>query len=229
MWLHLAYLLMIPLVGVGCLVAVTRDIGTANLGGWIVAAVYLAFQLEYYRLPRRLLAALLTVSIVPLQVLAHVLLFDGGFADYFVEEAFVELASLALALGVVMLAYRPSGWAGAAIGVVMATISVVGFGVPLAQSYTRAGVGPELWALLGLVLLSGTWAHVRLVAPAARAKVASPSAQGPGWTARMLERIAPGDREAIEPNVSEGWVSALIIVQSLLWLIVPSVLRATVG
>ncbi len=228
MWLHLVYLLMIPLIGVGCLVAVTSDAGTANLGGWIVAAVYLAFQLKYYRLPRRPLAALLTVSLVPLQVLAHVLLFDGGFADYFVEEAFVELASLALALGVVMLAYRPSGWGGAVVGVVMAAISVVGFGLPLAHSYTEAGVGPVIWALLGLVLLSGTWAHVRLVAPAARSDVAAPSADGPGWMARVVERIAPGDREAIEPGVSEGWVSGLIIVQSLLWLIVPSVVRAII-
>lgn len=226
MWAHLGYLLAIPLVGVGSLVGITKHAGTANLGGWIIAAVYLAVQLKYYRLPRRLGTAVLTVSIVPLQVLAHVLLFGGGFADYFVEEAFVELSSLALALALVMIAYRPSGWGGAAVGVGLAAVAVFGFGLPLGEAYLRAGAGAELWILLGLVVASGTWAQVRLTAPAARFEVGEPSATGPGWLGRVIDRIAPSHGDDLEPGVSEGVVSALIVVQSLLWLIVPSLVRA---
>ena len=225
MWAHLGYLLAIPLVGVGSLVGITDHAGTANLGGWIIAAVYLAVQLKYYRLPRRPAAALLTVSLVPLQVLAHVLLFDGGFADYFVEEAFIELSSLALALALVMLAYRPSGWGGAALGVVMAAIAVVGFGLPLGEAYLHAGAGTELWVLLGLVLASGTWAQVRFIAPAARSDMGSPSDK-PGLLRRGIDRVAPSHDEDLEPNVSDNLVAALIVVQSLLWLIVPSIGRA---
>ena len=203
---------------------VTRHAGTANLGGWIVAAVYLAFQLKYYRLQRRPLAALLTVSIVPLQVLGHVWLFGGGFADYWVEEAFVELSSLALALALVMLAYRPSGWGGAAVGVGLAAIAVVGFGLPLVQSYLDAGVGPEIWALLVAVLLSGTWAQIRLTAPQARHDVGEAGGGG-GLVERLVDRIVPDRDELLEPGVSDGWVSALIVIQSLLWLVTPSIAR----
>jgi len=223
MWAHLGYLLLIPIVGVGALAHVTKNAGLANLGGWIIAAVYLAVTLKFYRLPRRPLAALLTVAIVPAQVLAHVMLFDGGFAEYWVEEAFVELASLALALAAVMLAYRPSGWGGALLGVVLAGIAFGGFGWPLCQVYLDHAAGPEIWALLALVLASGTWAHVRLVAPAARFEVSEPRpGMDPGFVERAIDFIAPSDDDAAVPNVSDNGVAALIIIQSLLWLVVPS-------
>ena len=152
LWIHIVYLLAIPLAGVASVGGLAGHAGTAYLGGWIVAAVYLAVQAKFYRLPRRPLSAALTVAIVPLQVVAHVVIWGGGFEEYFVEEAFLELSSLALALGMVMLAYRPSGWGGAALGVAMAGIAVYGFGWPLAQSYLDHGAGPEVWGLLALAL-----------------------------------------------------------------------------
>ncbi len=223
MWIHLAYLLAIPLLGVVCLRLMQPHewtAGAAVLGGWVAASVYLAFQVKFYRLPRRPLTAALSVAVVPAQVLLHVLLFDGGFTEYCVEEAFVELASLSLALALVMLAYRPSGWGGAALGVVIAAVAIVGFGLPVAEEYRRHAVGYEVWTLLALVLVSGTWAHVRLTAPAARFEVSTPEAQ-PGWLRRAIERVAPDDGEALTPDISDGVVSVLLIIQIGLWLAVP--------
>ena len=221
MWAHVVYLLVIPLAGMVALGEITKDTGVAGLGGWIVATVYLAAHAKFYRLPRRLLAGVLTVSIIPAQVLAHMFLFGGGIAEYWVEEAFVELATLSLALAAVMLAYRPSGWSGAAVGVGIALIAVIGFGRPLAESYVAHGVGPEVWVLLAVVLGSGTWAHIRLVAPAARLQLheSVPEAQ-PGLVERAIDWVAPSTGDAVQLNIPENAVAALIIVQCVLWLAV---------
>lgn len=226
LWVHIVYLLAIPLAGVASIGGITQHAPTAYLGGWLVAAVYLAVQAKYYRLPRRPLAAALTVAVVPLQVAAHVAIWDGGVQEYLVEEAFLELSSLALALGMVMLAYRPSGWGGAGLGIVMAAIAVYGFGWPLAQAYLRHGAGPEVWGLLALALATGTWAHVRLVAPAAKGEIGEPSPDGGGVLARLIDRLAPSRDEDLASPISQGAVAVLIVVQCLLWLIVPGIANA---
>jgi len=77
-----------------------------------------------------------------------------------------------------MIAYRPSGWAGAAVGVAMAAVAALGWGWPLYQRYRAAHADRLAWLLLGVVVATATWQWTQLAAPYASGEL-SPD-QPPG-------------------------------------------------
>jgi hypothetical protein len=226
MWTHLTWLLAIPLAGLAA-VTFLGGSGTANLGGWIPAVVYIAFQLKFYRLDVNPFMAVLTIVLVPAQIALHVVLFGGGIADFFLEEAFVELASLSLALALVMIAYRPSGVGGAIVGVVIAALAVGGFGWPLVERWRTSGAHPGWFALLGVVMLSAVWTHARFVIPAARDDLAEPTPTAHrGWVTRLVDFFAPANVGTVGVRDPDGLTSVLVIVVILAWFVTPGLIHA---
>jgi hypothetical protein len=164
---------------------------------------------------------------VPAQIAAHTWLLGGGIADFLVEEAFVELASLSIALALVMLAYRPSGIGGALVGVVIAALAVGAFGWPLVERWQAHGVHQGWFAMLGVVVLSAVWTHARFVLPAARDELGEPEATAHrGWITTLVDRLAPANMGTVGVNNAETVTSVLVVVLVFVWLGVPSLVRA---
>lgn len=226
MWTHLSWLLAIPLLGLAG-VTLLGGSGIANIGGWIPAVVYVAFQLKFYRLDKNPFMAVLTIVIVPAQIAVHTWLLGGGIAEFLVEEAFVELASLSLALALAMLAYRPSGIAGALVGVVIAALAVGGFAWPLVERWRAQGVHPGWFAMLAVVVLSAVWTHARFVLPAAKDELEEPIPTAHrGWITKLVDRLAPANIGTVGVRDADAVTSVLVIVLIGVWLAVPAITRA---
>jgi len=220
-WIHACFLMLVPtvaLLGVGLAYEGVRG---ALIAGFTPMIVYVAFVAYYYELSTRPLRALVVVGLVPLQVGLAVWHIEGGFWLFFIESAFVELTGLSLALAVAMLLYRPSGWAGAVLGVVMAACAVWGFGRPLWEPYSALGWG--WWAQLGAATLSASWTSFLFVLPAAKGAGVEGSGERP-LVVRITDTLFGPPGRTVKLHFSfEG---TPVIVAVGLWVVVGCVAMA---
>ncbi len=222
MWLHITFLIMLPLAGHFLL---RGKSGTLNLVGWLPAVIFVLLVVISYRITVRPTKALFIVLLVPLQVGLHVYGTGGSVGMFFLEEAFIEVTSICAALAIAMLLYRPSGAGGAALGLLLAAIPIVGFGGEVLRKYTYGRYDWWWWMLLGVCLLSATWAHFRMVQPLAKGD-GDGDVPEDGYrhgTSSFADRFMGKDEEYVKPNVPESVQPAIIIIYIVFWFIVTAV------
>lgn len=211
--LHLAYLVLIPFVGLFWLQQQSYR-GVVALTGWLAFVINLAVLLGTYRLTRSKLRAAAVILLAPLQVAASVALWGGGPLAFFYEEACVEIAALIGAIALAMLRYRPSGTEGAIVGVLICA-SFTPFVLPLVQAARGWPLPSQVLLASGFV--SALWSHYTLIAPAARGMGGAVEAvHGEDGLAALL----PGEDEGVvDPDVDDDFTAVAILLALVLWVV----------
>lgn len=165
--LYFYYLIFLPFIGTLATVYYDTNSYTTRIGGFIPAVVLLAILAEKFQVPDSPFKLVLTIFLVPFEILLHIYFFNGNIWEFFLETAFIELFTLILALVITMMVFRPSGWFGVIFGTLWLIIVAVGYGMPLYRIYINGNYHFTWWIILGVIILSGFWTHLQMFFPEA--------------------------------------------------------------
>lgn len=217
-FLFLGHQLIVPIAAYWF---ITHDFETGDrlraiFVGFFPALVLLGMTPVIVSMPGNLVRAATVTLLVPLELLAQVLLFDGGISAYFVEAFAVELLAASLAIIVMALHDR------AALRIILTCLGISSMGLvmvysPLAALYE--GAHWAYWVMVAISILSGAWAFQQVLAEDGPFKALS---MRTGPVSRWAEKTFLERFPRVRIKNLDTTASGAVIVGLALWILIPS-------
>lgn len=211
---HVTYLCLIPILGAFAALSLDPDSYLLRMAGWIPGVVTIGLIIDEYRILKNVYQALFLVALVPIQIGIHILIQKGSLTEFFIEAGFVTMFTLIIALTITMALFRPTGFLGVIVGILLSLIVLYGMGKPLYRVYTANHFHYSYWIALTVICLSGVWSNFKVLAPQALA-----------WTGDNGEAHRFFRRELTPAHTGKGKklktrLDRIIIIYLVLWIAV---------
>ena len=211
---HLSYLATLPFLGICGQVELGRRlpvaVGRGVLWCWPVL-IYLGLLFRGYTLARHPARALFVLLATPLQLAYVQHLVVGGAFTFFYEGAVVQIGSLAIGITVASIIYRPSGWSGAVVALLV-TAAWIPYCMPLLRTLHTWPWDARI--LLAVAALTSVWGSTSLVSAAAERYVKGGGVQRPELAHGRsgIARLLGKDSRTAAPPLEQRWARWVVAV-----------------